>query len=192
MISVSSVAEALWRCGDLMEYQSTTRLLGLPLIHIARGPRYPFGGPKSRVVAKGWVAIGDIAIGLIAIGGVTAGGLCIGGVGVGVLSIAGIAIGAASIGGVSVGLLAIGGVAIGLWAAVGGIAVAREFAMGGIGLARDVNNSSAAEYLDNQLFFRAASWVNYHAITLAFLPMMVVFLLVIAKILRGSTHRDIP
>jgi hypothetical protein len=174
-----------------LHYQSSAHFLGLPLVHIARGPRFRFGGPKSRVVAKGWIAIGDVAVGLIAIGGLATGGFAIGGAAVGVLSIGGLAIGAASIGGISAGLLAVGGVALGLVAAVGGVAVARDFAIGGVGFARDVNNSSATHYVDTQLFFRIASWVNFHAITLAFLPMMVVFLLVIAKILRGSTHRDI-
>jgi hypothetical protein len=70
--------------------------------------------------------------------------------------------------------------------------VARDVAMGGVAVARDANNSTASAYLDTNLFFRAASWVMYHGITLAFLPMMVVFLLVIAKILRGSSHQDIP
>ena len=61
-----------------------------------------------------------------------------------------------------------------------------------VALARDANDSAASAYIDGNLFFRVASWVNYHAITLAFLPMIVVFLLVIGKILRGSTYRDLP
>jgi hypothetical protein len=64
--------------------------------------------------------------------------------------------------------------------------------MGGVALARDANDSAATAYVDGNLFFRVASWLMYHSITLAFLPMMVVFLLVIGKILRGSTHRDLP
>lgn len=171
-----------------MHYLSAARLLGHPLVHIAYGPRP--GGPMSRGVAKGWIAIGDIAVGCIAIGGVAIGGLCLGGMAMGVLSIGGLAIGAASVGGFSAGLLAVGGVALGLWAAVGGVAVAREFAIGGVGLARYANDSTATEYVNTQMFFRAASWLMVHSITLAFLPMVVVFLLVIAKILRGSSRRD--
>jgi hypothetical protein len=173
-----------------MHYQSAARFLGQPLVHVAYGPR--LGGPMSRGVAKGWIAIGDIAIGLVAIGGIAFGGLCLGGVAMGVLSIGGLAIGAASVGGFSAGLLAVGGVAIGLWAAVGGLAVAREFAIGGVGVARYANDSSATEYVNSQMFFRAGSWLMIHSFTLAFLPMVVVFLLVIAKILRGSSHRDTP
>ena len=163
-----------------MQYESRGRFLGLPLIHIARG------------VARGWIAIGDVAIGLIAIGGLATGGFAVGGASVGLLSIGGLAIGAASIGGISAGLLAVGGLALGLWAAVGGLAVAKDFAIGGVALAQHVNDSTATHYVDTQLFFRIASWVNFHAITLAFLPMMVMFLLVIGKILRGSRHRNIP
>jgi hypothetical protein len=166
-------------------YTSSVRFLGLPLVHIARGSR--FGGPRSRGVAIGWIAIGDVAFGLVAIGGVAIGVIGIGGAAVGAVSIGGLALGVASIGGVAAGVLAVGGVALGWSAAIGGVAVAREFAMGGVGVARHMNDSSATAYLDTQMFFRVASWLMYHSITLAFLPMMVMFLLVLARILRGKS-----
>jgi len=180
-----------------MHYESSVRFLGFPLVHIASGPRVGrvvsiAPGLMSRGVARGWIAIGDVAFGLIAIGGVAVGGLSVGGVAVGALSIGGFAIGVAGIGGAAVALLAVGGMALGGWAAVGGLAVARDVAIGGVALARSANDSTASAYIDSNLFFRIASWVNFHAITLAFLPMMVVFLLVIGKILRGSTDRDPP
>lgn len=167
-------------------YTSSLRLLGLPLVHIARRSR--FGGPKARGVAIGWIAIGDVAFGVVAIGGVAIGGISIGGAAIGVLSIGGLALGLGSIAGVAAGLLAVGGIALAWSAAVGGVAIAHEFAMGGVALAPHANDASAAAYLSTQMFFRIASWVMYHSITLAFVPMMVVFLLVLARIVRGSTR----
>jgi hypothetical protein len=106
-----------------------------------------------------------VAIGWIAIGDVAFGLVAIGGVAIGVIGIGGAAVGAVSIGGLALGVAS----------------------MGGVGVARHMNDSSATAYLDTQMFFRVASWLMYHSITLAFLPMMVMFLLVLARILRGKS-----
>lgn len=95
------------------EYKSSKTLFGLPLIHINTGGRY------GASVAKGIVAIGDIAIGIVSIGGVSVGVVGIGGIGIGVAALGGVAIGAVALGGVAIGLVALGGVAIGILKAFG-------------------------------------------------------------------------
>src|SRR4029079_2665213 len=53
------------------EYRSRATLFGLPLLHVASGPDPATG---RRRVAKGIIALGDIACGVVAIGGVACGG----------------------------------------------------------------------------------------------------------------------
>ena len=104
------------------EYRSETELFGLPLVHVARGI-----DPKTGFfrVAKGIIAIGDVAVGFLALGGIALGGIAIGGIGLGLVAICGLAFGLITIGGVSVGLLfALGGIAISLMYAIGGLALA--------------------------------------------------------------------
>ena len=75
-----------------MNYKSSIRLLGLPLVHVAIGP--PEGSPGVRGIAKGWIAVGDIAFGIaFALGGLAVGGLSVGGLSVGVLAVGGLSIG---------------------------------------------------------------------------------------------------
>ncbi len=105
------------------EYKSKRKLFGLPLIHIHYGY-----GPR---VAKGIIAIGNIAIGGISIGGLALGGISFGGLSLGLLALAGCAIGLLAFGGLAVGLLAIGGFAFGLYA-LGGMSFASQIAVGGI------------------------------------------------------------
>ena len=107
------------------EYRSETELFGLPLVHVVRGidPRTGFFR-----VAKGIIAIGDIAVGVLALGGIALGGIAIGGLGLGIIAIGGLALGAITIGGFSTGLLfALGGVAFSLKHAIGGLALAPHF-----------------------------------------------------------------
>ena len=104
------------------EYCSQTRILGLPLLHIARGVNPNTGRPR---MAIGVLAVGNIAIGLVAVGGLALGGVAFGGVSVGLLALGGVALGVVAAGGVAVGgLLAIGGVAMSLLIAVGAAAIA--------------------------------------------------------------------
>ena len=107
---------------DPNEYRSETELFGLPLVHVARGidPRTGFFR-----VAKGIIAIGDVAVGFLALGGIAVGGIAIGGLGLGLVAIGGLAFGLITIGGLSVGLLfALGGIAFSLMVAIGGLAMA--------------------------------------------------------------------
>jgi len=56
-----------------MNYETKTRLLGLPVLHVATGQL--IDGSYRRGVAKGWVAIGDISFGVVfSAGGVSVGG----------------------------------------------------------------------------------------------------------------------
>jgi hypothetical protein len=93
---------------DGFEYKSSVHLFGLPLVHIAMSQ-------QSRGVAKGIIAVGDVAFGvLFAMGGFAVGGISVGGGAFGVIAVGGGAFGAVSVGGLAVGLLAFGGLAIGL------------------------------------------------------------------------------
>jgi len=91
---------------------------GLPLIHVAIGFD-PRTGRKR--IAKGWIAIGDVAIGGIAIGGVSLGVFTLGGVSLGIVAFGGLSIAALlALGGLAIGGIAIGGAAIGYYALGGG------------------------------------------------------------------------
>ncbi len=100
------------------EYVSEQRLLGLPLVHVHFGPRT--AGHRRRV-AKGWIAIGDIAVGAVAFGNVSVGGFAFGGVALGLVAFAGVAAGGLALGGLAAGYAAIGGLALGVHA-FGGLA----------------------------------------------------------------------
>jgi len=125
-----------------MEYRSKASILGLPLLHIATGALVD--GRYSRGIARGWIAIGDIALGvLFACGGIAIGGIALGGGALGLISIGGVALGLCAVGGLSVGVLAFGGAAFAWYAAVGGLAVAHDYAAGGLALARNVIHPQA-------------------------------------------------
>jgi len=101
------------------EYRSKTEILGLPLVHIVYGlPIHPVTG-RFRV-AKGIVAIGNIATGGLAIGGVSLGIVGFGGVAVGLVAVGGLAVGLLALGGMAIGLVAVGGGAVGYYALGGG------------------------------------------------------------------------
>ena len=109
------------------EYRSQAEFLGLPLIHIATGIDLETG--KMRV-ARGIIAIGNVAVGVFALGGFAAGVFPLGGLALGVVSLGGVAAGLLSFGGCAIGVfLGVGGVAVG-YAAIGG-AAAGYYAMGG-------------------------------------------------------------
>ena len=121
-----------------MEYRSSVRPFGLPLLHVAIGPSAD--GRRRRGVATGWIAIGDVAIGVVfACGGLAIGGVTLAGLALGGLSIGGLALGLFAQGGLAIAaVLAIGGAAFGWWAAVGGLAIAHDYALGGLASARNV------------------------------------------------------
>ena len=101
------------------EYKSSKTVFGLPLIHIVYGPAWA-GGLRP---ARGFIAIGNVAIGVFAIGGFALGVFTLAGIGLGIFCFAGIALGIAlGIGGIATGYIALGGIAVGVYA-VGGLAI---------------------------------------------------------------------
>jgi hypothetical protein len=106
------------------EYKSALGIGGWPLLHIAGGFDPATMQPR---IARGIIAIGNIAVGVFAIGGVACGLVTVGGASIGVLAaIGGAAVGLGlSIGGVALGSIAIGGVAVGWINAIGGVVMHR-------------------------------------------------------------------
>lgn len=115
------------------EYKSKRTLFGLPLVHIHLG--------RGIYVAKGIIAIGNIALGAVSVGGIALGGLCLGGLSLGLIGLAGlalglllaaggVAVGTMAVGGAAVGIVAIGGLALGMFS-LGGCAIASHIAIGG-------------------------------------------------------------
>jgi hypothetical protein len=101
------------------EYKSSSIIFGMPLVHIVYGPSWG-GGLKP---AKGFIAIGNIAIGVIAVGGFSIGVISLAGIGLGLFCIGGLAFGIlGGLGGVAFGYIAVGGIAVGVYA-VGGLAI---------------------------------------------------------------------
>ncbi len=103
------------------EYRSGVTIGGWPLIHICAGVDPVTMRPR---VAKGVVAIGNMAVGGVAIAGLACGLVTIGGASFGLLfALGGAAVGlGVSVGGLAVGSLALGGAAIGFVHAIGGAA----------------------------------------------------------------------
>lgn len=116
------------------EYRSRRTLFGLPLVHIkirrggygyGYGWLRPYGAPA---VAKGILAIGEVAIGFAAIGCISFGLIAIGAVAFGLAAFGAIAIGLAlgagaiATGAVAAGAIAIGGLTFGA-VAIGRLAI---------------------------------------------------------------------
>ena len=123
--SAPSRAQLLAAMNPGVDWRTKATIFGYPVIHMASGID-PKTGRKR--IAKGWIAIGDIAIGAIAVGGVGIGVVGIGGCGIGLIAFGGAAIAVLlGMGGLATGLFADGGMAIGGIAhgggAAGGIAV---------------------------------------------------------------------
>ena len=114
---------ALARSGEWhYEYRSPRQLFGWPLIHISFGQ---ING--QHVPAKGWIAVGEVAVGLLFACGSTA----LGGVAIGTCAIGGLAVG-----GCGLGFVAAGGAAVAWLAGFGGAVVARHYAYGGAPVAQ--------------------------------------------------------
>lgn len=101
------------------EYKSSLTIFGMPLVHIVYGL-----GPGGRMKpAKGFIAIGSVAIGVIAVGGFALGVISVAGIGLGLITLAGMAIGIlGGVGGFAIGYAATGGIAIGIYA-YGGLTI---------------------------------------------------------------------
>jgi hypothetical protein len=162
---ISDQAMACPHCGKVLregrmfgyEYRSNLHFGSLPFLHIAYGLD-PFTGRKR--VAKGVIAIGDIAVGIVALGGCAFGGITLGGCAIGLISLGGLAIGLGlAIGGLAIGSLALGGGAVGL-VALGGGAYGYYALGGGAGgthvLSAAVRDPQALEFFRHWL----GSWVD--------------------------------
>ena len=103
------------------EFRSKEEINGWPLIHINFGTDPETGRP---LVAKGVVAIGNIAFGIVSIGAAAFGVVTLAGFGLGVVSLAGLAI----------GIVALGAVALGYEVALGAGVLSAKFAIGAIDL----------------------------------------------------------
>ena len=102
--------------------RSPRTFCGQPLYVIAMGPDLERN--EARGTARGFIAIGDIAVGFIAIGGLARGVFAFGGVSIGVVSFGGASLGMIALGGLAVGAIALGGMAMGYYA-LGGSAVGK-------------------------------------------------------------------
>jgi hypothetical protein len=103
------------------EYKSSTTIGGWPLIHVCAGIDPVTMRPR---IARGVVAIGNVAVGVLAIGGLACGVFSLGGASIGLLLAVGgaaLALGV-SVGGLAVGSIVIGGAAVGSAYAIGGAA----------------------------------------------------------------------
>lgn len=124
------------------QYRSEIEIFGLPLVHIAQGVDPDTGRPR---VAKGIIAIGNIAIGVFAYGGIALGGLAMGG----------ISVGAIALGGMALGLFTLGGLSAGVFFAAGGLAVSAFYAVGGLAFAPHTISSLGA---DREFLEMLARW----------------------------------
>ncbi len=125
-----------------MRYTSALRLFGVPLVDIRVG-----GRAGGRGTARGWIAIGDIAVGyLFAFGGLAIAPFAAGGLTAGFVTFGGLAAGGFAIGGAALGAWSIGGVAVAWQAALGGLAVAAQYALGGAAFAPHANDAAAKTF----------------------------------------------
>ena len=101
------------------EYRSELAVGSWPLVHVCMAIDPTTRRPR---VARGVIAIGNIAVGVVAVAGVACGLITVGGLSLGALfALGGAAIGLGlSIGGLAIGSVAIGGAAFGFLYAVGG------------------------------------------------------------------------
>ena len=90
-----------------VDWASRAKIFGYPVIRIATGVDAKTGRKR---IAKGWIAMGDVAIGGLAIGGASFGVIGIGGAGAGLIGIGGAGLGLLlGAGGVATGMVANGG-----------------------------------------------------------------------------------
>jgi len=159
-------------------YESRLRFLGLPLFAYASGgvdAGAAFDGSMRRG-ARGWLAVGDLALSpLVAVGGVAIAPIAIGGVTLGLLSlsIAGVAVGALAVGSLAFGWVAFGIVGVGWKGAAGVTAIAHDFAIGTQASALHANTPVAAS------FFRDAWFTSAVALFGAAVPALILLAIVI-------------
>jgi hypothetical protein len=152
---VDETPRGVWRRflypdGQLFEeFVSHRRVGGLPLLHYTRG-RCPETG--KRVVARGVVAIGRLAVGVVAIGHASAGVIAIGQLAVGLL----FGLGQAATGMFALGQLALAGI-VGIgqfatgWVAVGQFGIGR-YVLAQLGVGEHVWDTRGASPVAQQFF----------------------------------------
>lgn len=138
-------------------HASRRTFLGLPLFAFASNDLD--AGASARDgrshVARGWIAIGDVAISpLFAFGGIAIAPIAVGGVTIGLLSLSlgGIALGALALGSIACGLTACGVVAVGWYGAAGVAAIAHAYALGPAARAAEANTAAASSWFASQWF----------------------------------------
>lgn len=159
-------------------YESRLRFLGLPLFSYASGG-VDAGAAFDRATrrgARGWLAVGDLALSpLLAIGGVAVAPIAIGGVTVGLLSlsVAGVAVGALAVGSLAFGWVAFGIVAVGFRGAAGVTAIARDFAVGSQASALEANSAAASGFFRD--FWATSAVTQFGAVV----PLLVLIAIVV-------------
>ncbi len=124
-------------------------------------------------MAKGWIAIGDIAFGILfALGGVAFGGVSFGGLAIGGVCLSGLGVGVYAFGGAAIGVYAVGGLALASHAALGGGAIAGKYAVGGYAAAEHANDAIAQEFMRTSVMRHGMTFAEHARwfIVLAFLP----------------------
>lgn len=159
------------------EFRSRATLFGLPLLHVRIGDRFDV----VRGPVKAWIAIGSShAVGVIfASGGMAVAPISFGGIAIGLVSFGATAVGIFPVGAISLGVWAYGGLALGwqvfcgcgmAWnAATGGVVAAHHLTDGAMAFAPVANNHVTANFLQQNLFFRAGRAINDHGILLMLL-----------------------
>ena len=175
-----------------IHHESSARLLGWPLFALRIGS-LDAGSHRSHT-ARGWIAIGDVAISpLFAFGGIAVAPVAVGGLTVGLLSLSlwGAAVGVLSFGSLAVGWCAFGIASAGWRAAVGGgVALARDYAIGGVAHAAEANTAAAKQWLTEQWFSPIIGIFAGHAHWIILLTVVLSLVVVARRIwqLRRLTH----
>lgn len=105
-------------------YTSKRKIAGIPLVSICFSRRLGRDG-----IAKGIIAIGNMAIGVVSLGALSFGIFSFGALAIGVLAIGAFAAGLAAWGALAVGVFAFGATAVGIYSA-GVAALGKEIAVG--------------------------------------------------------------
>ncbi len=148
---VEETTHGVWRrylytSGEcFVDFQSHMRLFGLPLLHYTRG-KCPETG--KRLVAKGFIAVGRLAMGVVAIGQASAGIIAFGQASLGLLFCLAQA---------GAGLMAAGQLALGALIGVGQVATG----------VMAIGQLAAGHYVLAQFGYGEFRWTSDHADTVA-------------------------
>jgi len=148
-----------------VRFESKWKFFGLPCFAFAWSGFEPAAGRMR--AARGWIAVGDVAVSpLFALGGFAMAPIALGGATIGILSLSlwGAALGVLAFGSVAAGWWAIGIAAVGWKAAFGpGVALAHDYAVGGWARAAEVNTPAAKLWFKEQWFADGMIFFASHA-----------------------------